>query len=164
MTTELQALERRIARLEAVEAIKALKYRYWRACDGKDPEAFRRCFVREGASVDFGSLGRFDDADPIAEIFADVALMKRDGRYVILDMHHGVHPEIALLDDGTATGAWTLRFRTLNLVDGTETVMAGEYDDRYVIEDGEWRMAQSHFAMLWNRTVPLPADVRVVQP
>ncbi|MFI0357605.1 nuclear transport factor 2 family protein [Actinomadura sp. 9N407] len=163
MSTEIQALERRIARLEAVEAIKALKYRYWRACDGKDPAAFRGCFIQKGASVDFGRLGRFDDADPIAEIFADVALAKQDGRYMILDMHHGVHPEITLLDDGSAAGRWTLRFRNLNLVDGTETVMAGEYDDRYVIEDGEWRMAQCHFTMLWNRTFPLPAEASVVQ-
>ncbi|MEW2352873.1 nuclear transport factor 2 family protein [Spirillospora sp. NPDC029432] len=161
MSADIEALERRIARLEAVEAIKALKYRYWRSCDGKDPEAFRSCFVRKGASVDYGRLGRFDDADPIAEIFADVALLRRDGRYVILDMHHGLHPEITLHGDGTAAGRWTLRFRQINLAEGTETVMTGEYDDRYVVEDGEWRMSQSHFAMLWSRTLPLPAEARI---
>src|SRR5690606_4719812 len=59
----------RIARLEAIEEIKALKHRYLRACDAKDPEAFRACFVSSGASIDYGALGAFDDADGIVKVF-----------------------------------------------------------------------------------------------
>ncbi|MEO3825704.1 nuclear transport factor 2 family protein [Actinomadura sp. B10D3] len=44
-------LAERIARLEAIEEIKALKHRYLRACDAKDPAAFRDCFVASGASI-----------------------------------------------------------------------------------------------------------------
>ncbi len=156
-----KSLEQRIAALEAIEEIKVLKYRYWRACDAKDPVAFRSCFIRSGASVDFGPMGEFDDADPIAELFARVALEKVDGVYVIRDMHHGMHPEIRLTGDTTATGIWTLRFRQVNLRERTETVMTGEYDDAYVVEDGQWRMSKSHFRPLWNLTRPLADDVVV---
>ena len=94
-------LAQRIARLEAIEAIKALKYRYWRACDGKDPAGFRAAFVASGAAIDFGRLGAFDDADPLTEIYRAIALRKTDGKHQILDMHHGLHPDIRVTSETT---------------------------------------------------------------
>ena len=38
-------LEQRLARLEAIEDIGQLKARYLHACDRKDPDAVRACFV-----------------------------------------------------------------------------------------------------------------------
>ena len=35
--------EQRLLRLESIEAIKRLKYRYLRACDKKDPAAIKAC-------------------------------------------------------------------------------------------------------------------------
>ena len=52
MTTELMTTD-----LAAIEAIKAMKHRYWRACDNTDPDGFRRCFVRHGADLDYGAIG-----------------------------------------------------------------------------------------------------------
>ncbi len=154
-------LAQRVEMLEQVEAIKALKHRYWRACDAKDPTAFRGCFVRRGARIDYGRLGAFDDADPMTEIFTKVALHTVDGQHVIFDMHHGVHPEITVTGTGTATGRWTLRFRQVNLLDHTEKLMTGEYDDEYVIEDGEWKMSTCRFTETWAMVRPLPADTVV---
>jgi hypothetical protein len=151
-----RTLEQRIADLERIEAIKALKYRYWRACDGKDPEAFRDCFVREGASIRFGRMGDYDDADGLAETFARVALHKVGDRHMILDMHHGLHPEITLIGDTEATGRWTLRFRQINLIDNTERLGAIEYDDAYVVEDGRWKKSKCHARELWSMVRPLP--------
>ncbi|WP_396266587.1 nuclear transport factor 2 family protein [Gordonia sp. p3-SID1431] len=42
-----------------VAAIKRLEYRYWRASDAKDVTAFRDCFVRAGAQIDYGPVGTF---------------------------------------------------------------------------------------------------------
>jgi len=160
-TAELEQLRQRLARIETTEAIKALKHRYWRACDGKNPQGFRDCFIAKGASIDFGALGRFDDADPIAEVFESIALQKVDGKPVILDMHHGVLPDITITSDTTATGVWTLRFRQVNLINNTETVSTGEYDDEYVIEDGVWKMSKCHFHPGWSITRPITADTVV---
>ncbi|QNG21630.1 nuclear transport factor 2 family protein [Rhodococcus triatomae] len=142
-------------RLLAVEAIKALKYRYFRACDAKDPAVFRECFIDSGASIDYGALGAFDDADAIAEVFERIALHKVDGRHAILDMHHGIHPVIDVLSPTAATGSWTLAFRQVNLVEQTEKVLSGEYEDEYVVENGVWKMSQCHFTRTWEITRPL---------
>ncbi|TJZ81098.1 nuclear transport factor 2 family protein [Rhodococcus oryzae] len=154
-------LAQRIAALEEIEAIKNLKHRYWRACDGKDPKSFRACFIRSGANIDYGRLGAFDDIEPMAEIFEKIALHRVGGKHVILDMHHGMHPDITITGEGTATGRWTLRFRQLNLLENTETVSTGEYDDEYVLEDGEWRMSKCHFTETWSLTRPLSPDAVV---
>jgi hypothetical protein len=155
--------EDRLAELDAIEAIKALKYRYWRYCDGKDPVGFRSCFIRKGASMDYGPLGAYDDVEPIAKIFEEVALKKVDGRYMVLDMHHGLMPEITILSPTEAIGKWTLHFRQVNTVEKTESLSAGEYDDAYVIEDGEWKMSKSHHRGLWSITRPIGDEVVVQQ-
>ncbi|MFD4181094.1 nuclear transport factor 2 family protein [Rhodococcus sp. NPDC058514] len=154
-------LAQRIDALEQIEAIKKLKHRYWRACDAKDPQTFRACFIRSGADIDYGRIGAFDDAAPLAAIFEKIALHKVDGKHVILDMHHGLHPDITLTGENTATGRWTLRFRQVNLLDNTESVTTGEYDDEYLIEDGEWKMSKCHFTETWSLTRPLSADAVV---
>lgn len=150
------SLEERIAALEAIEAIKALKHRYLRACDLKDAETFRDCFVAEGASIDYGPTGAFEGADLLTELYKRVALAQEDGRYVVLDMHHAMNPVIELLGDGQAKGAWSLRFRQIDRVKGTEKVSAIEYDDRYVVEGGRWLISSSRVNVLWQLTRPLP--------
>ena len=152
----------RIARLEAVEAIKALKHRYLRACDAKDPKGFRECFVATGATVDYGPLGSLD-ADGMAAMFEKIALQRIDGKHAILDMHHGMHPDITLHDDSHARGQWTLKFRQVNLIEHTETIMTGDYDDEYVVEDGQWKIAACRFAQNWSLTRPLDDACRIIE-
>ena len=152
-------MEERLAALEAVEQIKALKHRYWRACDGKDPEVFADCFVPHGAAIDYGRLGSFDDAAPMVEIFRRYGCARIDGRYAVLDMHHGTHPDIEITGPGTARGRWSLQFRQLNTVTRTETLAVGEYDDEYVRgDDGNWRMSVCRFTESWSHTRPLGDD------
>lgn len=151
-------LAQRIDALEQIEEIKKLKYNYWRACDAKDPVAFRNSFIKSGASIDYGQLGAFDDAGPMAEIFTAVALRKVDGNYAVLDMHHGLHPDIEITSETSALGRWTLQFRQIDTVARTQKLMTGEYDDAYVLEDGEWKMSRCHFTETWSMTTPLPAE------
>lgn len=154
-------VEERLAALEQIEAIKAVKHRYFRACDAKDPESMRSCFIADGADIDYGPLGDFADADHLAAVFERIALHTVDGQPVILDMHHGLHPEITLTGPGRATGRWTLKFRQLNLIERTERLLTGEYDDDYVLQDGGWKMTRSHFRQLWSLTRPLGPDAVV---
>ena len=156
-----EALDR-VAVLEAVEQIKALKHGYWRACDAKDPVGFRDSFVVDGAVIDYGPLGRFDDAAPMVAIFERMALAQVDGRYAVLDMHHGMHPEIEVTGPDSARGRWALRFRQVDTVGRTETISAGEYDDEYVRVDGRWRMSVCRFTQRWSIRRPL-GDAVVVE-
>lgn len=154
------SIEERLVALEKIEAIKALKHRYFRACDAKDPDTMRSCFI-DAADIDYGPLGNFTDADHLAAVFRRIALHTVDGRPVILDMHHGTHPDITLTGPDGATGHWTLKFRQLNLIERTERLLSGEYDDEYVIEDGAWKMSRSHFRQRWSITRPLGSNVVV---
>ncbi|MDI3405583.1 nuclear transport factor 2 family protein [Streptomyces cavernicola] len=155
------SLEERVARLEARVEIEQLKYRYLRACDRKDPQGFRDCFVRAGADIDYGELGAFAEVEDLVRLFTEIALARREQGHLVLDMHHAVHPQIDFVSATEATGRWTLRFRQLNLAEETERVLCGEYEDRYVVEDGEWRLAKHHFRTLWSLTRPLPEGFRV---
>lgn len=157
-----QSLSDRVHVLESVAAIERLKYRYWRACDRKDVAAFRACFIASGADIDFERMGRYDDADGLTDVFARVALSRGDdGRHLILDMHHGLHPDITMRDATTAVGRWTLHFRQLDLRNRTEKVAAVEYDDTYVVEDGEWRISRCHSRVLWGFVQPLSPHVAI---
>lgn len=156
-------LAQRLDALEQIEEIKKLKHSYWNACDAKDPLQFRASFIRSGASIDYGRLGVFDDAAPMAEIFEQIALRKVDDRYVVLDMHHGMHPHIELTSETSATGRWSLRFRQIDVLARTEKLMTGEYDDKYVLEDGFWKMSQCHFREAWSIVTPLHPDAVITE-
>lgn len=164
MSTALRPddIARQLARLAATESIIALKHRYFRACDAKDPVGFRDCFVAVGSVLDYGHLGVMD-ADGMAAVFASIALRQVDGKHTILDMHHGVHPDITVGEDGTASGRWTLRFRQVDLVERTETVATGEYTDEYRVQDGHWKIATCRFRQLWAITRPLDDACRITQ-
>lgn len=156
-------LEQRLAALEAVEKIKALKHRYWRACDGKDPQGFRDCFIARGAIIDYGHMGAFDEVEPMVEIFTQVALAKADGKHLIFDMHHGMHPDIVLTGPTTARGRWTLRFRQVNLAERTEYLKTGEYDDEYVLVDGQWKISACRFTGTWSMTRGLDESAQIAE-
>lgn len=142
----------------ARRAIEQLKYRYWRACDAKDPDGFRSCFVADGGVLDFGPLGR-TDPDTMVGIFRKIALATaEDGGPRILDMHHGFMPSIDVASSGPssppdrATGTWTLQFRQIDRDKGTETLSTGEYSDVYVLQDDRWVMAECLFTPGWSVT------------
>jgi hypothetical protein len=160
----MPTVEDRLARLEAVEEIRMLKHRYFRACDAKDPEVMRTCFIAKGADIYYGpALGSFDDADGLVDIYSRIALQRVDDQYIILDMHHGMHPSISIEGPDSAKGEWTLRFRQVDLRARTERVTALDYDDDYVIENGEWKISRCHVKVLWSIERTLTDDVKVVQ-
>lgn len=150
-----------IEQLAQIEAIKQLKHRYWRMCDARDGAGFRSCFIRSGAKLDYGAVGAADDVEPIAAFFEQATSARHGDNFAIADQHHGHMPEITLVSDTEAVGIWALQFRQVNLVERTETTMCGRYDDRYVIEDGEWKMSASAFSPHWSVTRPLGDDAVV---
>ena len=79
----MEELNRRIARLEAIEAIKQLKARYFFACDNKQPELVRTCFTDGEMVIDYGRVGSFSNADDMVAVFARLACEEH-----IVEMHH----------------------------------------------------------------------------
>jgi ketosteroid isomerase-like protein len=171
---EQLSIEQRVARQEAIQAIHALKHRYWRACDGKDPEGVRDCFT-EDADINFEGLGHFKGRDELVDYYSGLALRKLDdGRYAYNEMHMGHHGDVAFNSDTEATGQWSLQFVRADLLEEslqfegadlsarTFTVISCEYDDTYVLVHGEWKMSQCHSRPLTMIIQPLsePAFVQ----
>lgn len=132
-------LEARITRLEDIEAIKALKHQYLNACDAKEPDLVRSCFVAD-AIIDAGPMGTYDSADAFIDLFKQAGCHPH-----IVDMHHGANPEIDITSDTDATAVWALYFYTMNTDAQTYRQMAGRYFDTYRKVDGMWKITASRF-------------------
>lgn len=140
MAESVDVLVRRIAVLEDVNAIQALKHRYLRACDRKQPEVVRDCFIAQGAHIDAAHMGVHEGRDSFVDLFQMVGC-----RDTILDMHHAQNPAIEITGADTARGTWDLYFNQINLDTRSATQVAGFYEDDYVRQADGWRIARSVF-------------------
>jgi uncharacterized protein (TIGR02246 family) len=129
--------EHRLARLEDLDAIRALKGRYARFADaGYDADGIASLFVPDGV-WDGGSLfGRAEGVDAIRAHFAGASAR------IPWALHYVIAPEIEVAGDGrSATGSWYLwQPCTRRSSSGEERPawLAGTYADRYVKVDGRW--------------------------
>lgn len=143
-------LEQRIARLEAIEDIRQLKSRYFQACDRKDPDAVRDCFVPGRIEVRYGRIGEFDDREAMLEVFTRLACQPH-----IVEMHHGQNPCIDVSDDDHATGRWSLYYYLIDTRQQTVTQLGGIYDDAYVRHEGQWRISRSCYEVTSTQILDL---------
>lgn len=139
--TDLATIAGRLARLEAAEAIRALKLRYLRACDDKDPEAMRACFVADGAHIHYDRIGSFAGRDALVQCFAELAC-----RPTLREKHFAGQGDIRVLDENTARGGWDLAYLALDDASGSRTFLTGRYADEYVRIDGAWLIRSTVFA------------------
>jgi hypothetical protein len=137
-TTDLEA---RIARLEAIEAIKSLKARYWSCCDAKDVEGVRNCFVDGPVEIHYdGPVGLVRHRDGLYEVFKNVACQDE-----IIEMHHGGPAQIEITGAQSAVGRWGLVYHLMNTEQETLSVCGGYYDDEYAKLEGQWLIQKARF-------------------
>ncbi|MFS8977932.1 nuclear transport factor 2 family protein [Cupriavidus necator] len=138
--TDLATIADRLARLEAADAIRALKQRYLRACDDKDPAAMHACFVPDDAHIHYDRIGSFAGRDALVQCFAELAC-----RPTLREMHFAGQADIRVLDETTAQGSWDLAYLALDDASGTRTFLTGRYADEYVRIDGAWLIRSTIF-------------------
>jgi hypothetical protein len=135
VSTTVEDLVKRIERLEAIEAIRLLKARYFNACDSQDPDGASRCFADGEVLIDMGHIGVFRHRDAFA------ALYRAAGCHdYVLDLHHGANPEIDVIDGSQARAVWSLNYRNINTRDRTVTFLSVLYRDEYAKIEGEWKI------------------------
>ena len=134
--TQLKQLEQRIQALEDLAAIQALKARYLRACDRKQPEVVRDCFVQYGAVIQAQGFAPMEGREAWVELFTRLAV----DNPAIMDMHHGHNADIRLTGADTATGVWDLEFCQINVKERTVVNMACEYRNELRRENGQWKI------------------------
>lgn len=125
---------------EDLEAIKALKARYFRTMDTQDWAGLAECFT-EDLHADFrqapGMLAEGRDE----YIQALTAALK--GAKTV---HHGHMPEIELVDENSATGVWAMD----DVVDMPDIALRGwgHYHESYRKEAGIWRICRIQLTRL----------------
>ncbi|NWC59628.1 nuclear transport factor 2 family protein [Pseudomonas veronii] len=133
-------LESRLARLEALEAIRLLKHRYLNACDMKEIEVIRQCFAEGEVLIDYGALGIFHDRERFVELYQELACKRS-----VVDLHHGSNSEIELISDTEAKGRWALCYFNIDSSSGVTRQLGGFYQDRYRLTDAGWQMVATCF-------------------
>ncbi len=140
-----ESLETRIDRLESIEAIKKLKHVYMNHCDlGYKP-------------TDLGPLFS-DDAVWTSAVFGHHA-----GRKAIEDFFGGISAQIVFaahlamnfvieVDGDEASGQWRILMPCTMMEEGQKVSrwILGDYDERYVRQDGVWRFQKIDFLVNFN--------------
>lgn len=126
--------------LEAIELIKQLKARYFRALDICDTGLLESVFT-DDAQIDFYSpayeihLNGWAEAEP----FYRTAFSENN-----FGMHHGHTPEIDVTGD-TATGLWYMSDFVVNLKHSFFLTGSAIYEDTYVKHNGQWRISKTGY-------------------
>lgn len=134
------SIEQRLATLEAIEAIRQLKARYFHACDSKQPELVRDCFAPGEIDLRYGRIGSFTRRDDVVAVFSELACHEH-----IVEIHHGQNPQVEILDENNAQATWGLYYYLIDTRQQTVTQLAGFYEDGYIRLDGEWKMNKSWY-------------------
>lgn len=131
-------LETRVRVLEDLDAIRALKARYFFCCDQKDPQGMRACFAPGLVSIDYGVIGVFTDRDQLVDVFTRLGCHDH-----IIEMHHGVNPQIEVIDATHARGTWGLYYQQINTQERKTTQLGACYEDEYRKIDGVWTISKT---------------------
>jgi hypothetical protein len=134
------SVEQRLAALESLEAIRALKARYLFCCDRKDPAGMRACFADGKVHIDYGIVGTFDNADALVNIYTGIACHPH-----MVEMHHGANPQIEVVDAEHARGKWSLHYCLIDTKTKSFTQLAGYYEDEYCKTGAGWKITSTRF-------------------
>ena len=135
--------------LVAIEAVRQLKYRYFRFLDGKRWDDLATCFTADAtAAYDDGKYS-FTGREAIIAFLRD-ALGSSD----TVSMHHGHHPEITLVGSDRAEGIWLLEDYLIFRESGMRLHGGAIYRDRYARIAGDWKIAHTGYVRLFEEIAP----------
>lgn len=133
-----------------LEAIRGVKARYCRFLDTKDWAALSDLFTPDAVldvKQDTG-MEPFAGRDVLMEQIRNAVIHARSA--------HQVHtPEITLLSDNEATAIWAMQDRVVwdegkSPIPGVVSITGyGHYHERYVRQDGTWRIASLKLTRLY---------------
>ncbi len=135
--------------LVEIEAIKQVKYRYFRFLDLKRWDDIATLFVPEATCAYSAGAYSYDGRDAIVEFFR-----KSMGRETFLSSHKAHHPEITLTAPDTATGIWALEDWVVDLQWELDIRGAAFYEDTYVKRDGEWKILETTYKRVMEELSP----------
>lgn len=140
MAATLADLEARLTAMEHVSAIKELQGRYWHSVDRQRLDDVRGCFVETGAVIDMQGVPPCNDREDFIR-----ALKANGGKPGFHSLHTGNNPAITLTGADTAEGVWDAFFIGIDVGDRLTYQLSGEYNNRYVLQNGRWYIQTQRF-------------------
>jgi len=135
---------RELRKLRDIEAIKQVKYRYFRCLDSKRWDEMKECFA-EDAETDWASgKWQFQGVDAIVQFLSKTLPYNR------ITMHQGHHPEIELTSDTTARGKWSLQDYIIDNKGNLYLMGASFYNDEYVKVNGDWKIKVAGYERIFE--------------
>jgi len=129
---DISELEKRITRIEDIEAIKQLKARYCDICDDMhNPDRIASVFAEDGI-WESGDFGVAQGPEKIRELFAGFK------RLFSFSQHNITNPLIEINGD-KATGVWYIMGPWTETEGDKEIWMSARYDDDYLKINNEWK-------------------------
>lgn len=135
---------------DEIEAIKQLKYRYFRLLDQKRIDELGELLTPD-CTVNYHQ-GRYGAPNRAATLEFLRAAMTRT---TLLSLHQGHHPEIELLSATEARGTWYLHDIVIDLEANTRLEGAAFYQDRYRKTDGVWQFSHTGYRRTFEFKRPL---------
>lgn len=143
---DLESLRRDVQRLLDMEAIRQLKYAYFRCIDTANLDELATLFhddVRvhfKGGGYEWDLRGKDQYIASVGAAFSKHAV----------GHHNGHHPEIQMLSDTEATGIWYLADNMWILNHNFFTTGSALYWDRYEKVDGRWLIRETCYERLYE--------------
>ena len=142
----IEELRRDIQRLMDIEAIRQLKYAYFRCLDTANLEELATLFHDEvevhfrGGNYEWQLTGKQAYLDNVRGAFTHQAV----------GHHNGHHPEIQMLSPTEATGIWYLADNMWILNHNFHTAGTALYRDRHVKSDGRWLIRETRYERIYE--------------
>ena len=143
--------------LQEIEAIKRLKYKYFRCLDTKRWDEMRECFTEDATSAYSSGKYSFQGRENILKFLIDAM-----DRPTVLSAHHGHHPEIEITSATTAVGVWALSDTFIDVEMGITVRGAAYYRDEYVKLNGQWKIKATGYERTYEE-VENRADIPSLQ-
>lgn len=142
----IEELRQDIQRLFDIEAIKQLKHAYFRCIDTANFEELASFFHEDvlvhfiGGTYEWKLQGRDEYLASIQKSFTKASI----------GHHNGHQPEIQILSETEATGVWYLADHMWILDSNYLTSGTALYWDRYVKQDGNWKIKETRYERLYE--------------
>ncbi|WP_082564078.1 nuclear transport factor 2 family protein [Nocardioides sp. Root140] len=150
--TEFEQLRDDVRILKDIEAIKRVKYAYFRCLDTANWGELRELLHPKMRANIVGGRYRleFDNRDDYLETLANSFHAEFVGQ------HNGHHPEIDVHSPTEATGKWYLSDVAINLARACTTVGTAIYTDQYLKTDGAWQIIETGYFRIYETVTQDP--------
>jgi hypothetical protein len=145
-TGDIEALRADIQRLMDIEAIRQVKYAYFRCIDTANLEELATLCHDDvlvhfiGGSYEWKLQGKTEYLGSLKYAFNNQSI----------GHHNGHHPEVQMLSETEATAIWYLADNMWNLNHNSFTTGTAIYWDRYVKVDGRWLIRETRYERLYE--------------